>query len=148
MVDEYPIRDLQRDDYNRKYIELLSQLTKTGDISKEEFEAQFDKIKRKEDYIIKVIVDPKTDEIVGSGTLIVEYKFIHKCSAVGHIEDIVICEKMRGKNLGRHLVEELIKESKKRGCYKTLLCCREKITTFYEKCGLEVKEVSMAIYHE
>lgn len=54
-----------------------------------------------ETYNIFVIVNSSTDRIVGSATLIMEKKFIHNCSVAGHIEDVVVLDSERGKNLGK-----------------------------------------------
>ena len=77
-----------------------------------------------------------------------EHKFIHECGKAGHIEDIVVSQTERGKNLGKWIILQLIDLGKKAGAYKTLLACAEKNIGFYEKCGLKPKETSMAIYYE
>lgn len=41
------------------------------------------------------------------------------------------------------LIEALIEESRKSGCYKVILDCSEANQAFYEKCGLTRKEVQM-----
>jgi hypothetical protein len=49
-----------------------------GDVTKEQFEAQFDQMfpSHADVYHIVVIVDRKLDKIVGSATLIIERKFV------------------------------------------------------------------------
>jgi hypothetical protein len=44
------------------------------------------------------------------------------------------------------MIEQLQYIAEKQGCYKVLLSAAEKNVGFYEKCGLERKEVSMAHY--
>jgi hypothetical protein len=41
------------------------------------------------------------------------------------------------------LIDELLRVSKERGCYKVILDCSEANQPFYEKCGLIRKEVQM-----
>ena len=53
----------------------------------------------------------------------------------------------RGQDLGLALIEGLKFLSIRLGTYKTVLSCLEKNVGFYEKCGLQKKEVSMAVYH-
>ena len=45
---------------------------------------------RKDLYKLIVIEDRASGKIVGSGTIMMERKFIHETGIVGHIEDIVI----------------------------------------------------------
>ncbi|KAM0681154.1 N-acetyltransferase, partial [Conglomerata obtusa] len=143
MDSNYEIRDLSEQDYNNGFVDLLKMLTETGSISKEMFKKRFEYINNNKDYVIRVIVEKSTERIVGAGTLFLERKFIHECATKGHIEDIVIDEKCRGKHFGQIMVTELVELSKKMGCYKTVLCCRDEIVGFYEKCNFTVKEREM-----
>lgn len=52
-------------------------------------------------YYVFVIEDTNTKHIVASCTLAVEKKFIRGCSARGRIEDVVVDENYRGKQLGK-----------------------------------------------
>eukprot|EP00955_Chlamydomonas_euryale_P005494 58503-Chlamydomonas_euryale.AAC.1 len=87
--------------------------------------------------------DIKERRIVGSATSAVEKKFIHACSQVGHIEDVVVDSNYRGQRLGQRLIEALTKASSHMGCYKVILDCAEENVPFYEKCGLKRKEIQM-----
>lgn len=148
MEDNYEIRDLQEIDYDHGFIDILGQLTATGTISKDSFMKRFELMKSSQCYFIKVIVNKNNNQIVGTGTLSLEYKFIHECAIKGHIEDIVIDESLRGKSYGKRLLDELFMLSKELGCYKTALCCKDEIVGFYEKCGAERKGSEMVIYHD
>lgn len=148
MDSEYEVRDLHEKDYENGFIDILSELTVTGDITKVDFLRRLELMKSTGCYFVKVIVRKCDSKVVGAGTLVLEYKFIHGCSMKGHIEDIVIDESLRGKHFGKVLVEDLIDLSKKLGCYKTALCCREGIIGFYRKCGAEPKGAEMVIYHD
>jgi ribosomal protein S18 acetylase RimI-like enzyme len=73
--------------------------------------------------------------IVGCATLIVEEKLIHNCGKVGHIEDVVVSPTMRGKDLGKKLVNKLLELAQRSGCYKVVLDCKPDNAGFYEKIG-------------
>ncbi|KAM0673324.1 Glucosamine-phosphate N-acetyltransferase-like protein [Gurleya vavrai] len=147
MDSEFFIRDLQIEDYEKGYVALLSQLTETGNITKEMFNKRFEMLKNNEDYVLRVIIEKSSGNVVGAGTLFLEHKFIHNCATKGHIEDIVVDSKCRGKKLGHIIVEDLVKISQAKGAYKTALCCRDEIVGFYEKCDFKIKEREMVIYH-
>ena len=80
--------------------------------------------------------------IVGYGSLVFETKI--RGGRLGHIEDIVVNSKYRGKNIGLKIIHHLIEESKKKKCYKVSLVCKEHNVIFYEKCGLSVHGISMS----
>lgn len=143
----FAIRPLMVGDYAKDYLQTLAELTVVGDISAEQFREQFLWMKQRAgEYFVVVLEDESTGKVAATGTLLVEHKFIHKLGKVGHIEDIVVSEKYRGKSFGKVIIETLKELSLTVGCYKTILCCLEKNVGFYEKCGLVPKEVSMAIY--
>ncbi|KAM0679004.1 Glucosamine-phosphate N-acetyltransferase-like protein [Binucleata daphniae] len=148
MDQNFVIRDLEASDYENGFIDLLNELTETGNITKEMFLERFNMIKQNKDYTIRVIIDKNTKKVVGAGTLFLERKFIHACATKGHIEDIVIDKTYRGKHFGQVIVTDLVDLSKQKGCYKTVLCCRDEITGFYEKCDFTTKEREMVIYHK
>ena len=96
------VRPLQSDDFERGYLELLKQLTSVGDVSQADFKGDFciqntsvinnayffsDRFSLMRScqgtYYNTVIVDRKTDRVIGAASLIVERKFIHQCANVG-----------------------------------------------------------------
>ena len=99
-----------------------------------------------ENHCIYVIECNSTNEIVATGTLLIEHKLIRNYGKVGHIEDIVVHKKTRGTGLGKKLIEKLTEESKKQGCYKCILDCSEENVPFYEKCSYVKKGIQMGIY--
>jgi N-acetylglutamate synthase-like GNAT family acetyltransferase len=59
---------------------------------------------------------------------------------VGYIEDVYVEEGYRKNGYGKQIVEALIEEAKKAGCYKIIGCSRysrEKVHSFYEKMGFK-----------
>ena len=132
-------RPLQKSDYSKGYLTLLTQLTEVGEYKKELFEAQFDAIKRMPGchYII-VVEDPgcgESGQIIASASLIVECKFIHNAALRGRIEDVVVDKNYRGMHLGSMLLEVLCLYSKFLGCYKITLDCKEPMLQYYTKLG-------------
>lgn len=64
--DDLVMRPMRRDDYGRNYLGMLSQLTKIGDISQEQFEKRFDQMQAcMGTYYTFVIVDVAKDKIAG-----------------------------------------------------------------------------------
>ena len=94
-------RLLEKMDYEKGLLELLSQLTTTGKVSKEDFIQQYNTIKGNTNH--KIYVLEENNKIISCGTLLIEPKFIHNCSNVGHIEDIVVDKNSRGKGLGKKI---------------------------------------------
>jgi len=76
-------------------------------------------------YYSIVILDKKTDSIVGVGTVFIERKFLRGLGSVGHIEDIAVDKKQQGKKLGLRIIQALTHISENCGCYKTILNCSE-----------------------
>ena len=64
--DELFMRPMKRDDFKRNYLGLLSQLTKIGGTTQEQFEKRFDEMaKCQGTYFTFVIVDKRKDVIAG-----------------------------------------------------------------------------------
>mmetsp|Transcript_32588 Transcript_32588/g.81680 ORF Transcript_32588/g.81680 Transcript_32588/m.81680 type:complete len:185 (+) Transcript_32588:164-718(+) len=143
----FVIRPLRRDDFDRGYMKLLAQLTSVGKVTKEQFERRFDELQQTPGiYYIIVVEDVFSKNVVGSGTLVIEPKFIHNCGKSGHLEDIVVDSEHRGNQLGRYIIEQLKLIAHHAGCYKCLLDCSEKNVNFYEKCDFAVKDLQMVHY--
>lgn len=137
-------RLLEKTDYEKGLMELLSQLTTTGKVSKESYIKQYNMIKGNTNH--KIYVLEENNKIISCGTLLIEPKFIHNCSNVGHIEDIVVDKNSRGKGLGKKIINFLTEESKKYNCYKVILDCSNNHITFYNKCNYQVKGKCMSQY--
>lgn len=141
------VRDLEAGDYNKGYLQLLSQLTKVGDYDEATFLARFEEMRKRSDtYKVAVIEDLDKQQIIATATLVVELKFIRGCAKCGHIEDVVVDSTYRGLRLGLRVIEALMAAAQDLGCYKVILDCSEDNVPFYEKCGLVRKEVQMVKY--
>lgn len=72
---EYKLRPLQLSDYESGYLDVLSDLTAVGNISKEMFAAQVEFMRaRSGEYFGIVIEKTSTGKVVAVGTLLVEHK--------------------------------------------------------------------------
>ena len=140
----YTIRKLIKQDYYQGFLQLLEQLTEVNsdDITYDDFCKHFDE---KTSYTY-VIFDQNNNKVIATATLFIEKKFIHKLGSVGHIEDVVVDNNYRGKNLGKEIVDKLIMVAKDHKCYKIILNCSDKNVRFYEKCGFNRKDVQMVQY--
>ncbi len=142
-------------------MECLSELTIVGEISQDIFQGKdnclkfqksrnfvdrFNYMKEREDSFFPHVIVDSEDQIAAAGTLFIERKFIHNCGRVGHVEDIVVSSRHRGKNLGRFLLQRLIELAQREGCYKIILDCQPEMVQFYEKCGFTEKGRQMALY--
>jgi len=146
--DDIVLRNLDREDYEKGFLKILSQLTTVGNVSKEEFDQRLNDIQSAKPpfYKIFVLEDVKKGIIIGAATLLLELKFVHACGKVGHIEDVVVDKTYRGLNLGLILVKHLMDIAKEEKCYKIHLDCSEANVPFYEKCGFKKKELQMVWY--
>uniref|UniRef100_A0A1B6GCY7 Glucosamine 6-phosphate N-acetyltransferase n=2 Tax=Cuerna arida TaxID=1464854 RepID=A0A1B6GCY7_9HEMI len=130
------VRPLHTSDYNAGFIELLGQLTTTGDISYDEFEDTFQSMKKcPNTYFVVVIEDTTLGRVVGSSTLVLEQKFIHKCALRGRVEDVVVSNDYRGKQLGKLLIATMVLLAEQLGVYKLTLDCRDHMIPFYQAFG-------------
>ncbi|CAM6089638.1 unnamed protein product [Calypogeia fissa] len=143
----FVLRALQQSDFHKGYLQLLEQLTKVGNISEEEFTSRLEQVQNAGDsYKIAVIEDLDKKQIVATGTVLIELKFVRNCGKAGHIEDVVVDQSTRGQHLGQRMVEHLTKVAKEVGCYKVILDCSKENVPFYEKCDLHQKGIQMAHY--
>lgn len=85
-------------------------------------------------------------QLIGTGTILYETKFIHNISLYAHIEDIYVEEKYRKHGIGKLLVEHLVNEAKKRKCHKVILDCNESLESFYTKNHFRKNGIQMVIY--
>ena len=141
----YIARYLELNDYNKDYCNLLKQLTTINNITYDMFNKQFINIDTNENHYIIVIEDLQKKKIIGSGTLLIENKFIHNCKNIGHIEDIVINKQYRGNKLGGKLIKILVNIAMKNNCYKVILNCSNNLITYYKKIGFG-KEINSMVY--
>ncbi|CAH1993586.1 unnamed protein product [Acanthoscelides obtectus] len=129
------VRPLRISDYDNGFLQILRQLTTVGNVSRSLFESQFWNMKKAGGYYVTVIEDTRNHEIIGASTLITELKFIHNCAIRGRLEDVVVNNSYRGKQLGKLIVLTVTLLAKKLGCYKMSLDCKDPLISFYKSLG-------------
>ncbi|KAL2871526.1 glucosamine 6-phosphate N-acetyltransferase [Aspergillus lucknowensis] len=147
LPEGYKIRPITRADFKRGYLDVLRVLTTVGDVSEEAWNTRYDWISARNDEYYLLVVEDHKGAIVGTGSLIVERKFIHSLGMVGHIEDIAVDKGQQGKKLGLRIIQALDFVAEKVGCYKTILDCSEANEGFYIKCGFKKAGLEMAHYY-
>lgn len=95
---------------------------------------------------IAIYCATKDNNIIGSGTLVYDYKIIRHFGKAAQIEDVVIVPECQGKGYGKELVKYLVEEAKQGGCYKVTLHCQKEKIPFYQKCGFAEKSRQMSVY--
>ena len=133
MNEDIIIREIKEEDLSNGFLESLDSLRRASDLKKDKALAILNQIKSNPYHLI--FVAEKDGRVVGSTTLLIEPKFIHKGGLVGHIEDVVVASHMQGQGIGKKLVETCLKHAKEKGCYKTILDCSDELKRFYEKLG-------------
>ena len=89
------MRPLSLGDFHRGFLPLLSQLTTVGEVSQEQWQQRFNRmLSMQGTYLVTVIEDTNSGQVVGSATLVVEDKFIHGCGRVGRVEDVVVSKEV------------------------------------------------------
>ena len=139
------IRELQEKDLFNGFLESLDTLRKASDLDARKARAIFKKIKSRSDHRIHVAIHHS--KVIGSATIFIEAKFIHKGGMVGHIEDVVVQKEHQGEGVGEKLVKSLLVHAEKKGCYKTVLDCTDTVMPFYKKLGFRRYSNSMRFDH-
>ena len=129
------IRKLEKEDFQKGFLNSLDTLREASNISKEKALEIFNLIQSNPNHII--VVAEINDRIIGSTTLLIEPKFIHQGGFVGHIEDVVVSKEFQGNQIGEKIVKYALELPKKHNCYKTILNCSDEVKKFYEKIGFK-----------
>tara|TARA_R110000823_G_scaffold82039_3_gene186235 strand:+ start:1701 stop:2129 length:429 start_codon:yes stop_codon:yes gene_type:complete len=133
-------RPIERNDLY-KVFSLLQQLTKIDYSDRDEDECWDKFISNNSSNSIIGIYD---NEIVAYGSIVIENKI--RGEVAGHVEDIVVDNKARGKNIGVDLIKELVKIAKDKKCYRVTLLCDEDLSNFYTKNGFMRNGIAMKVY--
>ena len=127
------------------FLESLDDLKQASDLDLNTAKKIIKKILDDENHIIHVA--EMNGMIVGSTTLLIEQKFIHKGGFVGHIEDVVVKKEFEGQGIGMRLVKSLLDVAKQKKCYKTILNCKDDLRPFYTKMGFNQATNEMRFDH-
>ncbi|KAE9416850.1 hypothetical protein Angca_006568, partial [Angiostrongylus cantonensis] len=134
--DGFAVRPLKIHDYDNGFLELLAQLTVVGEVTRDAFKDRFKRMRTTpQSYYIVVIEDLSSGRVVGTATLVLEWKFIHRVGCRGRVEDVVVDKNFRGKKIGALLNRTLVSLAKEVGVYKLSLECKDALIPFYELNG-------------
>lgn len=139
MNKEITYREIKEIDLANGFLEVLSFLSKV-ELSLEEAKEILKK-RNKLGYITFVALEGKS--VIGTTSLIIEYKFIHSGGKVGYLEEVVVHPDFRGYKVGVKLIDKVVEKAKLEGCYKLLLHCAWRNIEYYEKLGFKYNEASM-----
>jgi glucosamine-phosphate N-acetyltransferase len=139
---QFIFRKLEESDYDKNYLQLLTQLTEVGHISQNDFSEILGKIQSQ----IWVFEDTNANKIVASASIFLEQKFIHGGGIVAHLEDVVVDQSYRGNQLGQKLIANIVEKARESGAYKIIADCKPELLSFYSKNGFEKKGEQIAIY--
>jgi len=127
------IRNIQYDDYDKGYMDLLKQFTNYDYYIDEEFFKKYISINKH----IRIIVIEENNRIIGAGTIF-KLEKLHN-NPVGQIEDVIIDKNERNKGYGIAIIKKLIDIAKNEyNAYKVILNCVNDNITFYKKCGFTI----------
>jgi glucosamine-phosphate N-acetyltransferase len=94
---------------------------------------------------MRTLVAVSDDFILGTGTLVIEQKFIHSGGRVGKIEDVAVHPDNQRIGIGKLIVRKLIELASEAKCYKVILSCSEKNVAFYKRTGFRKHEYTMRL---
>lgn len=137
------IREMTPIDLDNGFLKTLESLSTTGKLSSWEWQNVCSKILNNPVY--KIFVAEEEGKIIGTTTLLLERKFIHGGGIVGHVEDVAVEKDFQKNGVGMKLINHVISEAKKFGCYKVILDCSEENVPFYERLGFKRYEVCMRL---
>lgn len=142
-MNQFEINILEKEDYHRGFLQLLEQLTvvNSNEINFDDFCSYFNNLNS---HII--VIRNNDNKVIATASILIEKKFIHKLSSVGHIEDVVVDKNYRGFKLGKLMIDYLVNYAKEKGCYKVILGCSKENVDFYKKCGFDDKNIEMCLY--
>ena len=133
------IRPLEVNDFYRGFLETLAAVAPVG-LTPGEAEAIWHDPERQ---AVRTFVALDGDRVVGTVSLLVERKFIHRGGRVGHIEEVAVHPDYRGRQIGSRLVEHATEEGVRLGCYKVILNCKENLQEFYGQLGYRRHDCGM-----
>lgn len=133
-------RTLQISDKD-KYLKLMNGFRSVNfNIDVNEYNKIFNKIVSNGTIIVAEI----NENIIGSITVLLEYKFINNSAIYAHIEDVFVDEIYRHKKIGKELVNKAIDYCKNNRVFKISLNCNESLKEFYSLNNFEQRQINMS----
>ena len=125
--------DLSNDKSRKSFISCLNELAPT-DLS---LEALLSIFFERQHEGFRTLVAVNGDEIIGTGSILIEPKYIHSGGRTAHIEDVAVRRDYQLTGIGSLIVQHLVDIAKAVACYKVVLDCNDKTAPFYEKLGFK-----------
>jgi glucosamine-phosphate N-acetyltransferase len=135
------IREITGPDLAHGFLETLSALSEVN-LS---FEEAAEVLRARMRAGIRTYVAVVGERVVGTASLVLEQKFIHKGGKIGHIEDVAVHPDSRHLRVGSTLIRHAIAQARRLGCYKVILSCYERLVPFYEGLGFRKHDLGMRI---
>ena len=131
-----------------KHLSLLSELSIVTDLDTNLYLEHIKNISNIGTIIVCYIENPISEkfDIIASGTIIIEPKLIRGGKNVGHIEDIVVKNTYRGRQISSDILNMLKNVAREKNCYKIILDCNEEVKKVYNRSGFEEKGIQMGMY--
>ena len=86
-------------------------------------------------------------KILGTMSVLFDYKIIHNGGVVCRFEDFVVDEEYRYKGVGTELINHGKSMARDKGAYKIILDCKTDLKEFYMKQGFISRNIQMSIYY-
>ena len=137
----FELRPLEQGDFTRGFLETLENLVPVGLTPEEAIHIW----RGRNAAGVRTVVAVEDDQVIGTATLILEHKFLHRGGTIGHIEDVAVHPRHEGKGVGRAVVSFLIEIARQSGCYKVILSCNDQNLAFYQKLGFRRHDNGMRI---
>jgi len=133
------IRLIEHNDYKR-FVKLID-----TNVNKNDFELFVNNLNSNRHIIV---VYEKDNQLIGTGSLIIEAKLTYNISYLGHVENIFVDEMHRNKGIGKQIVENLVNYAKEKLCYRIDLACDSKLINFYKSLGFNKQLICMSMLIE
>ena len=137
----YVLRPLEQGDFTRGFLETLENLVPVNLTPEEAIHIW----RGRNAAGVRTVVAVEGDQVIGTATLILEHKFLHRGGTIGHIEDVAVHPEHEGKGVGRAVVSFLMDVARQSGCYKVILSCNDQNLAFYQKLGFRRHDNGMRI---
>lgn len=140
------IRSIKKTDLDNSFFSLLAQLSgKLGEYDIDKIWSRYTHSTNQTTFVDEVKEAGKKTRIIATSSVLIESKFLHCGSFVGHIEDVVVDKDIRGTGAGNKIIEHCIDYCRDAGCYKVILDCSNENVPFYINCGMYLSENCMRI---
>lgn len=132
-MPSFSIRRLKRSDYNKGFVQLLSQLTYAPPLPLDKFLTIFANQGNKQIFVLE-----EKSKIIGTASIVIDNKFTRGGVSYGYVEDVVVDKKYRGLGIGTSILQYALKHTKREhDITKFLLRCNRDMVPFYKNVNFE-----------